>query len=101
MYNNFIDDFHNNKLNFPFKIEKLKDNQFPALYEWVSGFEEAIALRDELWDPEEFPEIKRPEKRGLYHSMMTIQGLVDPVEAMDYFEDMPDELFEEAFARDG
>ena len=69
-----------------------------ALYEWVSGFEEAIALRDELWDPEEYPDLSDEKKEELYHSIMTIQGLVDPVEAMDYFEDMPDELFQEAFS---
>ena len=98
VYNSFIADFDNNKLNFPFKIEKLKDNQFTALYEWISGFEEAITLRDELWDPEEYPELSNEKKEELYHSMITIEGLVDPVEAMDYFEDMPDELFQEAFS---
>jgi yecA family protein len=98
VYNSFIADFDNNKLNFPFKIEKLKDNQFTALYEWISGFEEAITLRDELWDPEEYPELSNDKKEELYHSMITIEGLVDPVEAMDYFEDMPDELFQEAFS---
>ncbi len=98
VYNNFIADFNNDKLKFPFKIDKLKDQQFAALYEWVSGFEEAIALREELWDPEEFPDLSDGKKEELYHSMMTIQGLVDPVEVMDYFEDMPDEVFQEAFS---
>ncbi len=98
VYNNFIIDFTNNNLKLPFNIEKLKDNQFAALYEWVSGFEEALALREELWDPEEFPELSDRKKEELYHSMMTIQGLVDPTEVMDFFEDMPEELFEEVFA---
>lgn len=98
VYNNFVADFHDNKLNFPFKIEKMKENQFEALYEWVSGFEEALALREELWDPEEYPGLTDRKKEELYHSMMTIQGLIDPVEVMDYFEDMPDELFQEAFS---
>ena len=84
VFNNFIADFHNEKLKFPFKIEKLNDKQFIALYEWVSGFEEAIILREELWDPEEYPELSYQKKEELYHSMMTIQGLVDPVEIMDY-----------------
>jgi yecA family protein len=97
VYNNFIDDFLNRKLHFPFKIEKLQDEGFREIYEWVSGFEEAIALREELWDPEEFPDLSVRKQEELYHSMMTIQGLVDPVEVMDYFEDMPDDLFQEAF----
>ncbi len=98
VYNNFIVDFTENKLKLPFKIDKMKDNQFAAIYEWVSGFEEALALREELWDPEEFPELSERKKEELYHSMMTIQGLVDPVEVMDYFEDMPEQLFQEAFS---
>jgi yecA family protein len=98
VYNSLIDDFHNYKLNFPFNIEKLKDSQFEALYEWISGFEEAISLREELWDPEEYPELSDKKKEALYHSLMTIQGLVDPVEVMDYFEELPDELFQEAFS---
>ena len=97
-YNKYIAAFQSGKLTFPFTIEKLQDDQFAALYEWVSGFEEAIALREELWDPEEYPELSDEKKEELYHSMMTIQGLVDPVEAMEYFEDMPDELFLEAFS---
>jgi yecA family protein len=98
VYNNFVSAFHNNKLHLPFNIEKLKENQFEALYEWVSGFEEAIALHEEVWDPEEFPELSERKKEDLYHSLMTIQGLVDPVEVMDYFEELPDQMFQEAFA---
>ncbi len=97
-YNTYLTAFQNNELTFPFTIEGLQDSQFAALYEWVSGFEEAIALCEELWDPEEYPELSDEKKEELYHSMMTIQGLVDPMEAMEYFEDMPDELFQEAFS---
>ena len=96
-YNKYLADFQNNQLTFPFTIDKLRDDQFAALYEWVSGFEEAIALREELWDPEEYPDLSDQKKEELYHSMMTIQGLVDPLDVMEYFEDMPDELFQEAF----
>ena len=98
IYNKYIADFQKDQLTFPFTIDKLQDDQFAALYEWVSGFEEAIALREELWDPEEYPDLSDQKKEELYHSMMTIQGLVDPVEVMEYFEDMPDELFQEAFS---
>lgn len=97
-YNKYLADFQRNQLTFPFTIDQLQDDQFAALYEWVSGFEEAIALREELWDPEEYPDLSEQKKEELYHSMMTIQGLVDPGEVMEYFEDMPDELFQEAFS---
>lgn len=97
LYNTSIADFQSHRLSFPFNIDNMQIGQIEELYEWVSGFEEALALRDELWDPEEFPKLSEPNKAALYHSMMTIQGLVDPVEAVEYFEEMPDELFEEAF----
>ncbi len=97
-YNKSIDDFQKNRLNFPYNIENLPEDQFAPLYEWISGFEEAIALREELWDPEEYPDLSDQKKEELYHSMMTIQGLVDPMEVMEYFDDMPDEVFQEAFA---
>lgn len=97
-YNKYIDEFQKGQLTFPFTIENLHDDQFAEVYEWVSGFEEAIALREELWDPEEYPDLSDEKKEELYHSIMSIQGLVDPVEAMEYFEDMPDEVFQEAFS---
>lgn len=97
-HNSYIANFHNKTLTFPFTIETLQEDQFAALYEWVSGFEEALALHEELWDPEEYPDVSEEKKEQLYHSMMTIQGLVDPVEAMDYFADMPEEVFRDAFA---
>ncbi len=98
VYNSFIDDFHANRLNLPFDIENLRDEQLESLYEWISGFEEAISLREEFWDPEEYPELSDKKKEGLYHSLLTIQGLVDPVEVMDFFEEIPDEVFQEAFS---
>ncbi len=97
-YNKYLALFEKKELVFPFEIEKLQDSQLAQLYEWVSGFEEAIALRDELWDPAEYPDLNDRRKEELYHSMMTIQGLVDPVEAMDFFEDMPEEVFQEVFS---
>jgi yecA family protein len=98
VYNRFIADFHDQKLNFPYDIENLEEQQLDTLYDWVSGFEEAIILREELWDPEEYPELPDRKKEELYHSMMTIQGLVDPMEVMDFFDSLPDKLFQDTFA---
>lgn len=97
-YNKCIAAFHRQQLTFPFTIETLREDEFAPLYEWVSGFEEAIALHEELWDPEEYPDLSEAQKEELYHSIMTIQGLVDPMEALEYFEDMPEEMFQDAFA---
>lgn len=97
LFNKFTEDFHNNRLKFPFTIEDLTADQLEVVYEWVSGFEEALALRDEIWDPEEQEDIVNLNKEALYHSLMTIQGLVDPMEVMDFFDNLPDEVFQEAF----
>ncbi|MGW8195445.1 MAG: UPF0149 family protein [Desulforhopalus sp.] len=98
VYNKFTASSHAGTLSLPFHIEKLNDKEIEILYEWVSGLEEALALREELWDPEEFPNLPNRRKEELYHAMMTIQGLVDPMEAMDYFDALPDELFAEIFS---
>lgn len=98
VYNRFTADFQEHKLNFPFDIDKLKEHQVITLLDWVSGFEEAITLREELWDPEEYPELPDRKKEELYQSMITVLGLVDPMEIMDFFSTLPEEVFQEAFA---
>lgn len=97
IYNRFVNLFQNSRLEFPFDIVTLSDKQIVTIYEWVSGLEEALALRDELWDPEEFPRLAKAKKEELYYSLMIIQGLVEPDQVMDFFENMPDEFLQEAF----
>jgi len=89
--------FHTNQLPFPFDLEELDSDKIEALYAWVSGFEEAITLKEEVWDPEENDKMPDQLVQQLYHSLMTIQGLVDPAEVMDFFENMPKEAFQEVF----
>lgn len=89
--------FQNNQLQFPFNLEELDSDKIEDLYAWVSGFEEAINLKEEVWEPEENGDIPEQHVQQLYHSLMTIQGLVDPAEVMDFFENMPKEAFQEVF----
>jgi yecA family protein len=93
----FTADFQQENLFFPFDIGEMNDKKMEQLYEWVSGFEEAIALREEVWDPEEHPEMTERQREELYHAMLTIQGLVDPSEVIEFFDTLPDDLFQEAF----
>jgi len=95
--NRLIEKFQQEKLFFPFDINILVDEELEELYEWISGFEEAIALREEIWDPEEYGSLPDREKEELYHSLITVQGLVDPFEVMEFLEQIPDEVFQEAF----
>ena len=97
VYSKLAAKFQNKNLPFPFTLEELDSDKIEDLYAWVSGFEEALALKEEVWDPEENDEIPERVVEQLYHSLMTIQGLVDPAEVMDFFENMPQEAFQEVF----
>lgn len=97
VYNRLVAHFHDNTLHFPFDLDTLHDDQLETVYGWVSGFEEALAVREELWDPEEFPGLSERKKEDLMHAIMTIQGLVDPGEVLEFFEKLPDDAFREAF----
>ncbi len=97
IYNRFTTAFHHNKLSFPFDIETLDEDQLATVFEWTSGLEEALSLREDIWDPEEYPELSDKRKEELFYSMMAIQGMVDPLEVCDFFEELPDEVFEETF----
>ena len=89
--------FQKDKLSFPFTMGELDEGKIEELYGWVSGFEEALGLYEQLWDPEEYDDIPEHLTQEIYHSLMTIQGLVDPAEVMDFFENMPEEAFQEIF----
>lgn len=93
--------FQAQQLPFPFNIEELDPESIEYLYAWVSGFEEALALHEEIWDPEEYDDLSEQLTQQLYHSLMTIQGLVDPAEVMDFFENMPQEAFDDVFPDKG
>ena len=97
VYSKLSAKFQRQKLSFPFDLNDLDTDSIEELYAWVSGFEEALALSEEVWDPEEIEDLPERHTQQLYHSLMTIQGLVDPEEVMDFFENMPLEAFQEVF----
>ena len=96
LYNKMVAAHHEEKLEFPFAMNLMDDEEVEAIYEWVSGFEEAIAMREELWDPETH-QIEDQDKEELYYSLMVVQGLVDPEMVADFLENMPDQAFQETF----
>ncbi len=97
VYGTFLARKTQGELHFPYQMETLEEEGIEEVLEWVSGFEEALALCPDIWEPgdEDTPEPENLEE--LYFSMMVIQGLVDPVEIMPFFEKLPDEVFAEAF----
>jgi yecA family protein len=97
VYNKYTAAFQEERLSLPFAIDTLDERQLNMLYDWVSGLEEALALREEIWDPEENTSLPDKIKEELYHAMMIIQGLVDPLEVIDFFDNLPEDIFAEAF----
>lgn len=97
IYNTLVSRHNSGKLVFSFDLENLDETDLENLYQWISGFEEALALREELWDPEEFKWLSETNKQDIYHSLMTVQGLVDPAEVADFTDTIPEELFREIF----
>lgn len=101
LYQRFKEAFLKDRLAFPFTLESLEEMELAALYEWVSGLDEALLLFEEFWDPAAFDSLEATDTEELYHSLMTIEGLVDPIEAEEYFQTLPDEIIAEIFPAEG
>lgn len=97
VYSAFLSEKRMKKLHFPYEIETLAENELEEVLEWVSGFEEALALRPETWEPESDAKVSPKKKEELFFSLMVIQGLTDPAEIMPFFEKLPKEVFSETF----
>jgi yecA family protein len=97
VYDRLVAEFAADRLRFPFDMENLREDEIDTVYNWVAGLDEAMALRDPLWEPEEYPRMVRRKKEALYNALMTIEGLVDPGEGLNMFADMTDRDFTEAF----
>jgi len=97
VYNTFMARKTRNDLHFPYELETLEHSNLEEVLEWVSGFEEALGLRPEIWDPGDESPMEPDTVDELYFSLMVIQGLVDPEDIMPFFERLPGEVLEEAF----
>ncbi len=93
----FLAEKQRDALQFPYRIETLMERDLEDILKWVAGFDEALALRPEIWEPEIGPDFSRQQQEEVFFSMLVIQGLVDPVEIMSFFEELPDDVFADAF----
>ncbi|WP_163337236.1 UPF0149 family protein [Desulfopila sp. IMCC35008] len=98
VYESFMARKMRGALHFPYPVENLQDKNLEELLEWSYGFEEALALRPEIWEPDEDNPDPDNKQEELFFSMMVIQGLNDPIEIMPFFEKIPAEIFSETFA---
>ena len=70
-------------------MNNIKENEFEKIFEWTSGFEEALSLRPECW--EEQQDLSEEEQEHLMNSLVVIEGIVYPEDAIDMFEHLPAE----------
>jgi yecA family protein len=85
--NKHIAAFHDNSLFIPFDMENLKSKDFENIFDWTSGFEEALALRPECW--EEYQGLSEEEHDHLMNSLVIIEGIVYPEDAIEMFDHLP------------
>jgi len=85
--NKHIAAFQNDALYMPFDIDSLKDEQFADVIAWTSGIEEALSLRPECW--EECEGLSDEELDHLTNSLIVLEGIVYPEDAIDMFDHIP------------
>jgi len=92
-YNRMVTAYNENKLEFPFIYTEMSEADIEKMYEWVSGLDDAMFLREELWDPEESTYLTDRGREELYYSLIILRGLLDPDEVQDFFEALPEDEF--------
>ncbi len=97
VYNSCISAFQAGSLELPFDVSRLKAKDYESISDWLYGFEAALALRPEIWEPEEQPHLSAELINELYSSLMIVQGLTDPETADSIIENMPEEIARETF----
>ncbi len=85
--NKHIAAFQRGTLQMPFDMENIKEEEFEQVFEWTSGLEEALSLRPECW--EEHDELSEEERDHLVNSLVVIEGIVYPEDAVDMFDHIP------------
>lgn len=91
--NKHIAAFQADNLFAPFDFSASQETEVHRILEWTSGLEEALALRPECW--EEHEELTEEEQDQLMNSLVVIEGIVYPEEAMDMFTHLSSEELEQ------
>lgn len=92
--NHYISSFHDGSLTIPIDMENLTDKDLNSVWEWTSGFDEALCLRPECWE-EEQEGLSEEETDHLMYSLIVIEGIVEPDDAMDMFDHISSAELEE------
>lgn len=99
VYNVYVNAFHQKRLEFPFQLaEMLSSNaEMVSLIDWITGFVDALYMRAEFWDGNEFSEFSHEKQQMLYHSVLMLEGIVEPEIVFEVFEKLPDEVLRQAY----
>lgn len=85
--NKHIAAFQEDSLYLPFDLSTLDDNEFGKVVEWTSGFDEALSLRPECWEEQEG--LSDEELEHLTNSLIVLEGIIYPEDAVDMFDHLP------------
>ncbi len=97
VYNTFISAFQAGCLKFPYDVLHLKSKDYDSICGWVFGFDEALALRPDIWEPEERPHLAEEMANDVFSGLMVIQGFTDPQTATDIIEGLSEEIVRQIF----
>ncbi len=83
--NKHISAFQRGSLTLPFDMETLSEKNVSHVWEWTSGFEEALSLRPECWE-EDQERLTEDDQGHLVNSLIVIEGVAFPDQAIDMFD---------------
>jgi len=88
--------FHAGSLQFPFAIFSSRSGMFDAILDWTLGFDMALSLRPDIWEPEESSALPPGMAHEVLSSLMVVEGLLAPGIRTVVFDRLPQEIMKEA-----
>ncbi len=99
MYKEFSLAFQNDTLVFPFDLEKMltHNEELKPFTDWVTGFVDALYLRADFWNGENFLELAQEKRQILIHSMLMLEGIIEPEIVKEAFEKLPVQVLSKTY----
>lgn len=88
--------FHAGSLQFPFAIFSSRAGMFDAILDWTLGFDMALSLRLDIWEPEDSSALPPGMAHDNLSSLMVVEGLLAPEVRTVVFDRLPQEIMKEA-----
>lgn len=96
---NHVRSFKENQLPFPFDLAHMLENngEIDPLVNWVKGLIDAFYFRSSFWDGEALSAFDADRQRLLFHSMLMLEGIVEPETVQEVFEKLPTEVLQQVY----